>query len=124
MSDLILTPEDGKKVADDLALINRAGAVLTKHYPGHIWRMKLDEDNGMLVIVCDTVQAPLLSNAMYGYRLFLSTVYGDPDLKCVMRAGGEILERAKLARGWLREGDSPGHVDGVLARHQPTGLFN
>lgn len=107
-------------MADDLALAARITQKLSDCYPGHLWGVGFDEDGGVVNIVCETVQHPLLTNAQYAYTLNLSRFETDTDLKCVMRAGGEILERARLDRHRFT-GESPKFVDGVDKRHQPIG---
>lgn len=93
---------------------------LTDYYPGYNWIVEIDDRPtvGMVHIYNQDVNAELWSNAPYGYRLKLETVQADTNLMCVMRAGGEILERARLVRGW-NKGDTTTHVDGVKPHHQP-----
>ena len=106
------------KIADDLALAARITQKLSDCYPGHLWGVGFDEDGGVVNIVCETVQHPLMTNAQYAYTLHISRFATDPDLKCVMRAGGEILERARIDRHRFT-GDIPKSVEGVLPKHQP-----
>ena len=86
----------------DVTLAMRAADKLNEQYPGHLWCVHLDDEErgGMMVI------RNLAVSFAYGYRLKLSRVYADPDLKCVMRAGGEILERAGMKRGWWNGQDA------------------
>jgi len=109
---IILQPDDCNKLADDMALCYRAAEELNKHYPGHLWSTHLDENGGMMYI------RNLAVSFRYGYKLKLSRVYADPDLKCVMRAGGEILERARMARGWW-DGQDATYVEGIAPKEQP-----
>ena len=104
----------------DHALVARAMKVLLDNFPGYTWVVEVDDRPtvGMMNIYNQEVNAALWSGAPYGYRLFLKTVNDDQALKCVMRAGGEILERARLNRGW-NQGEEPTHVDGVLDKNQP-----
>ena len=121
-------PTDGMRIQaynplepdGDAELAARAMKVLLDHYPGYNWIVEVDDrpSVGMMNIYNQDVNAVLYSNAPYGYRIFLKVVYADPSLKCVMRAGGEILERASLNRGW-NKGDVPKRVDGVKQEHQP-----
>lgn len=113
-----IEPDDVHPLADDIQLAVSCEKKLMDHYPGHIWSVKLDEIYGMLYIVNSNIQCELSTNMLYGYRLKLSTVYGDPLLKCIVKAGGEILERAYMKRGWWN-GESPTKIDGVKAKHQP-----
>ena len=106
------------QVADDLDLASRIVKKLTDHYPDHLWGVLFDEDGGVVRICCETVQHPIFTNRTYAYTLKLSRFDTDPDLKSVMRAGGEILERARIHRGrW--NGEYPTHVDGVKNQYQP-----
>lgn len=95
--------------------------ILCEHYPAYVWSVKLDEDHGMVYIINNTIQSELQSNMMYGYRFKLSTIYGDPSLKKVINAGGEILERANQPRGWWK-GDKTQFVEGVPGHIQPNAI--
>jgi len=98
----------------DVALVKRCADRLNEHYPGHLWAVHLnDESLGGVVIIRN-----LAVSGIYGYVLKLSRIYADPGLKCVVKAGGEILERAKMARGWWG-GEYPKHVEGLADKHQP-----
>jgi hypothetical protein len=107
------------KIADDLSLAARITNKLEKHYPGYLWGVLFDEDGGVVNIINETVQSPLATNLKYGYVLHMRTIHMDPDLKCVMRAGGEILERARLDRTRAINGEVPKFVDGIPDKHQP-----
>lgn len=98
--------------ASDEILAKRAAEMLNKHYPGHLWAVNVnsDEKGGVMVIKNFSV------SFRYGYTLHLSKL--DTGLKKVMRAGGEILERAKMRRGY-GIGEKASHVDGLPDRHQP-----
>jgi len=103
----------------DARLVAEALHKLVTHYPGYTWRVAVDDRPyvGMLDIYNEDVN-DVLGNQQYGYRIHLRTAYLDPNLKCVVMAGGEILERALLPRGW-NKGDIPKSVDGVKQAHQP-----
>ena len=100
--------------AADKELAMQAMQVLSKHYPGHLWAVHVNsEDQGGVMVIKN-----YRVSFMYGYILYLSTVYADPKLKCVIKAGGEILERANMKRG-LSERENATVVDGVKSHHQP-----
>ena len=96
----------------DVVLAKNSADLLEQHYPGYLWAVNVNSEGGVMDIKNYRV------SYKYGYRLFLSEVYQDPTLKCVIRAGGEILERANLARSG-DIGDAVTHVDGVKAIDQP-----
>jgi len=111
-------------IADDIPGAARVLKKLNQCYPGHVWRVLWDEDGGMCRINCLTVQHPLFTNMLYCYDLKLKRFDTDPDMKCVMRAGGEILERANLDRHRFQEGVFPTFIEGVAAKHQPRISMN
>lgn len=96
----------------DLVLGQRCVAMLVKHFPGRKWAVAVNSKGGV-VNVFDH-----FTSFKYGYLLKLKDVYTDPGLKCVMRAGGEILERARIARR-DKDGTAPVHIEGVKKHHQP-----
>ena len=104
--------QDGHDMpAGDVILAKDAADLLYKKYPGYLWAVHVNSKGGMLNIFCPNV------SVRYGYTIRLKEVYADPTLKCVMRAGGEILERAKLRRGWARPGEAPTAVEGIRNYH-------
>jgi len=107
----------------DVALAKEILKKLVDQYPGYLWRVSVKDDKGqgIVEIINVTVSDELSTNADYAYVLHLTTIYEDPNLKCVMRAGGEILERAGLDRTMFK-GQKITHVEGVPDNHQP--IFN
>lgn len=97
----------------DMDMAKRVGEKLHKEYPGHLWSVRVFE--GACIIKNQYV------SSNYGYVLYTSTIDADPNLKCVMRAGGEILERAALARRAHEDGDQAVYVEGIEPRFQPIG---
>lgn len=94
---------------DDILLAKRAADQLHKHYPNYPWAVHVNSEGGVMNIF------NLAVSSVYGYVLHLRNVYGDPDLKRVMRAGGEILERAHLFRGEYK-GEDVKTVEGAKKR--------
>jgi len=93
-------------------LAKDAADALNRHYPGHLWAVNVnaDEKGGVMTIKNFSV------SFKYGYTLHLAKL--DPTMKRVIKAGGEILERANLARG-KSNGEKATHVDGVKDKDQP-----
>jgi len=81
------------EVQDQLTA-QQCAEVLNQHYPGHAWAVHVSSGQGLINIMNFNL------SGKHGYRLKLSGLYSWDDLRDrVMRAGGEILERAKLPRG-------------------------
>ena len=78
-------------------LVHRVAEKLYEHYPGHGWHVAMSKDFSVIGI------RNLLIHSNYGMILHTLEVQEDPDLKCVVRAGGELLERAFLKRGECTE---------------------
>ena len=67
---------------------------LLRHYPGHMWLANADIRNGIINIFNPRV------STRYGYTLVVEDWLQQNVVgKEIMRAGGEILERAGLRRG-------------------------
>ncbi len=96
---------------NDELLAKRAVELLNKFYPGYQWAINVNSDpqGGVMIVKNFTV------SHKYGYVLHLDKL--DNKLNKVKIAGGEILERASLARG-QNEGWEPQYIDGVLDKHQ------
>lgn len=119
MSVILERADSLTKVADGLQLAADITKKLEICYPGYLWSVFLDEDGGMVQIVNETLQHPLMTRHKYAYELYLARVHADPELKCIMRAGGEILERANMHRSKPFDGILPTRIDGVRDNHQP-----
>ncbi|MEN6440933.1 MAG: hypothetical protein ABFD97_20375 [Syntrophobacter sp.] len=114
MHDVIIETVDFHKAEpSDVMLGAEAHRILSRHYPEHEWYVGVDSEGGMMLIFALNI------SSRWGYRLKLARVYMDPDLKCVMRAGGEILERAAMVRGRWDEDQPPTFIEGVRRQDQP-----
>lgn len=104
----------------DIFLIARAQQVLADAYPGYSWIVGLNDESlgGVMTIMNLEVNTQLLGAPNWGFVLKLSRIYADPSLKCVIMAGGAILESANLLRG--RNIDQTiKNIDGVDHRKFP-----
>lgn len=77
----------------EMHLAGQIGEALNKHYPGHLWAVNVDNVGGVVNIF------NMRLSGRWGFTLHLNDVLHDPDLKTVMRAGGELLERYRLKVG-------------------------
>jgi len=111
MNDLLIESVPTHKLAD-LDLTNRAQKVLSDNFPGYTWVVGLNDEDlgGVMSIMNLEVNECILGCPNWGYVLKLSRVYSDPDLKCVMRAGGAILESANISRNFNKD-EIVKHID-------------
>ena len=79
--------------ANDLVMAKDMADALHTAYPGHLWAVNVNGDKGL---------ADIYNLALSGdraYRMHLNTIYSASEFKKdVLRAGGEILERFRVAR--------------------------
>lgn len=78
---------------NELLLSKKVGEHLNRHYPGHLWAVHVRD--GLIIV------QNLLLSGKWGFVLKEENL--DPDLKMVMRAGGELLERYNVSRGRLSD---------------------
>lgn len=91
--DLSATPDID---ANDLILSRTIAEALHAHYPGHLWGITCER--GIITI------RDLYLSGHYGYVLHVHGIYSISSLiKRAITAGGEILERFKMARGRFDE---------------------
>ncbi len=94
--------DDGTEVdaweAQNRALARRIWEVLQLHYPGHQWVVAASHEQGGAFI-----DFPMFTTWRYFIRLV--DLKGDPGMKAVVRAGGEILERYRLPRSGFSVAD-------------------
>lgn len=70
---------------------------LASEYPGHPWAVTADRERGVVDIQLFYLDAER-KNGRWGYVLHTKTLDSDPGMVCVVRAGGELLERFRLSR--------------------------
>lgn len=100
MSGLIGLDDDYQGSAQQLLreqeIAKNIAEVLHQHYPGHLWAVNVDIDNGIANV------SNLRLSGNWGFVLHLGKILplGYKSFhKVIMQAGGEILERYRLARG-------------------------
>jgi len=81
---------------DNMMLVDCANT-LQKHYPDHYWSVGLSSNKSVVTVIALNI-APNI-----GMVLHTRNVQNDPDKRCVVIAGGELLERARLRRGRCTE---------------------
>lgn len=84
--------------AKDIALCKSVWEVLDKHYPGHPWMVGADHFAGVVTIQLAYEDRVEFNYSRYGFLLHIRNLDAPESMKKVMRAGGEMLERWKLAR--------------------------
>lgn len=112
MKTNLFTMDGHTYTACDEILAKNASELLNKHYPGYLWAVNVnsEEKGGVMIIKNFSI------SYRYGYTLHIAKL--DAKLRKVIKAGGEILERASMARG-LNQGNFPKFIDGVKDKHQP-----
>lgn len=90
------SPEEKARALRDVGLAKRIGEHLDLTYPGHFFMVKVDSRNGVAQI-----SFPLMPQGFY-YVVHLSRLNADPGMKCITKAGGELLERFFIPRGRYR----------------------
>ena len=89
-----LTTQTPDLPANDLIFAKEMAETLHAAYPGHLWAVQVDGVQGVATI------RHLALSGQYGYVLRLPLIYSMSQFKTkVLHAGGEMLERFKLARG-------------------------
>jgi hypothetical protein len=74
-------------------LVKEMADLLEQHYPGWGWLLGPDESGGVI-----SVRALRLSGS-WGYLLKIGDLQGDPQLRKVLKKGGELLERFGFKAG-------------------------
>ena len=87
------TMEQAKMELANKELAGHVGECLHRNYPKHLWAVVADIHNGIV-----TVRNLALSGD-WGFYIHIADFVNDPHFKAVTRAGGELLERFKVARG-------------------------
>jgi hypothetical protein len=83
--------EDGSFDSANTALCRLVGRKLEQEFPGVPWGVDAQIESG-IVKVC------VQGFAQWPYVIHVSTLKGDPSLRAVRKAGGELLERFQISR--------------------------
>lgn len=88
---------DSPQIAiNEQVMAKNMAEVLNRHYPGHMWAVNVQDS---VVNVFN-----LALSGRWGFTLSIPAQYSASDFdRQVMRAGGELLERYRLARGRFNE---------------------
>lgn len=98
MSDTLIHVDPSQLAPADAALMAAMYAKLQEHYPGHHWRTTADHEQGVAAVYLQYLDAIKRTAGRYGYALLIDKLKSDPDMRSVVRAGGELLERFGLPR--------------------------
>jgi hypothetical protein len=99
---------------DDLALQDACLLKLWDHYPGATWRVDVNGKRGTVDVFCMNL------SGRWGVRWKIGRIYGDPNLYWIKMAGGELMERANIARGRFDEDTADIRlIEGIDAQDQP-----
>jgi hypothetical protein len=99
----------------DMGMAKDIAETLFAKYPGYMWGVSVI--SGVAVIKCLNV------SSLYGYILKYKDIKDDAGFreKEIIRAGGEILERANMARSSRIKGETVKAVDGIKD-YKPLGI--
>ncbi len=97
MLNLITSPGEVDKEFKQLKHAKNCFEVLQQHYPGWAWAIGISDCGSMTDIRNHNI------SGSRGYRLHTRRLSGDALSQSVIKAGGEILERAKMSRGRFNE---------------------
>lgn len=90
--------DDAQMEAMNYELAQVIGEYLMREYPGYLWRVNADIRGGIVNIINGDVSYE------YGCTLLVKNLFpAHEGEKHVKKAGGEILERARLNRGKMLE---------------------
>ena len=101
MSEIIVVADDearmeirAKEISDTV------GPLLASTYPGYRWRVEPNIKGGVIDIRCE------MTDARFGYTLIPSLYFSETQWRAaIIKAGGEILERAAMSRMKFNEVD-------------------
>lgn len=92
--------DTGSSTGNDMLMAKVMAEQLMKHYPGHLWAVQYESSTGMATIL------NLMLSGKWGYQLRIPAIYSASAFEAdVKRAGGEILERFRMARGKFKDDD-------------------
>lgn len=98
MSYLITDPAETNVILAEYSIAQYLGASLKHSYPGRNWIVKVDMEGGMASVHCPDISMD------YGCSFYLDNPLKQIQDKAIYYAG-ELLERFRLSRETVKEGD-------------------
>jgi hypothetical protein len=90
--------DTASSTGNDLIMAKLMADALDRHYSQHLWAVTFDSKTGIATV------RDLLLSGEWGYVLKIPAIYSASSFQAdVIAAGGEILERFRLARGRFDE---------------------
>lgn len=78
---------------NDIALVNEINRILHEHYPGWQWGVDIPPHQNMVYVR----NLDLDPSGQVGMKCYKNSI--DVNMKEIVRAGGELLERYRMRRG-------------------------
>lgn len=96
--DDCMSPRAKQLLGLDILRGQEVQSILRRHYPGHPWIVEVNHEQQIIKIMIKHLhERP--------YVVLLRDFYADPRRDCIMRAGGEFLERFNIPRAGFSETD-------------------
>lgn len=90
-----LTEAENKNDLADIELCRDIAKVLLTHYPGHLWHVGVDSNPNVRMVDIKLAYPDRLGVLpKFGYKMMIDNATSHR----IMMAGGELLERYRLAR--------------------------
>jgi hypothetical protein len=100
----------------DISLGKQIGDALERHYPGYGWAIHVASDLGLIYIYCGWITAHVYHPYGFTQKFDRFSQTYDQMVAEAVRAGGEMLERARLPRSRFQATDIK-TIDGVPDHH-------
>ena len=82
------------------SIAETVGPILAQTYPGYRWRVEPNVAGGIVDVRCE------MTDARYGFTLIPEHYFSETQWRAaIIKAGGEILERAAMSRRKFNEVD-------------------
>ena len=94
----------------DFLMAKRIGDTLEKHYPGHLWAIRPQREQGIVTVFNLRLQEMDPLKKQWGFTRKIANLDPSPEGidRQFMRDAGELLERFKISRGRYKQNEFEG----------------